>query len=358
MLVTVSLHQRRCYIPVFIDSAEPTSSQTNGTAVSARGLGEGTPALEIALVNNMPDAAFEDTERQFTSLLAAAAGSLEVLVRLYSLPGLERGEETTSYIASRYRPVSELCERRVDAAIVTGTEPREPCLPDEPYWDALVDLIAWAEESTISTVLSCLAAHAAVLLFDKIEREPLPAKCSGVFAHEALTSHPLVEGLEGPVFVPHSRLNDVLSDGLPQEYTSLLGSPEISWTVLARESRDCLFVFVQGHPEYSPFSLLREYRRDLQRFLRRERPLPPPVPLHYLDEEGEDLLNRFAAEAQTRSSPAEAMENFPFEEAKEHVMITWRPHGERLYANWISEILRRKRVGSMSGEQGTRTVGA
>src|SRR2546429_6417390 len=32
-----------------------------------------------------------------------------------------------------------------------------------------------------------------------------------------------------------------------------------------------LFVFFQGHPEYEATTLLLEYRRDIKRFLRRER---------------------------------------------------------------------------------------
>jgi homoserine O-succinyltransferase len=317
----------------------------------------------------MPDAAFADTEDQFTTLLNEAAGHLELRVGLYSLPGLRRNEGTASYIAANYRSIEQLFDRRVDAAIVTGTEPLAGRLPDEPYWAALTELISWAEVSTTSTVLSCLAAHAAVLLFDGIERERLPQKCSGVFAHESLTSHPLVEGLRGPVFVPHSRLNDVPGHHLSDGYASLLGSPEISWTVLARESGNCLFMFVQGHPEYWTTSLLREYKRDLQRYLRGERDSSPPVPLHYLDEEGERLLTRFATEARARPSSADPMAGFPFDEVKERVVNTWRPHGARLYKNWIQEILRRRQDGPPGNgeapapdravdEQGTRSVGA
>jgi len=46
--------------------------------------------LRIALVNNMPDAALEDTELQFFELLSAASGDLPIQVELYSLPGIPR----------------------------------------------------------------------------------------------------------------------------------------------------------------------------------------------------------------------------------------------------------------------------
>ena len=38
--------------------------------------------IEIGLVNNMPDAALQATERQFSSLLEAASGRLDVRLRL------------------------------------------------------------------------------------------------------------------------------------------------------------------------------------------------------------------------------------------------------------------------------------
>ncbi len=44
--------------------------------------------------------------------------------------------------------------------IITGTEPRQPELREEPYWGSLTDLFSWAEENTSSAILSCLAAHA------------------------------------------------------------------------------------------------------------------------------------------------------------------------------------------------------
>ena len=43
--------------------------------------------LQLALINNMPDAALEDTELQFFDLLDAASGNVPVVIKLYSLTG-------------------------------------------------------------------------------------------------------------------------------------------------------------------------------------------------------------------------------------------------------------------------------
>ena len=61
-------------------------------ANSADRSGRSTNLLRVALVNNMPDPALEDTESQFFDLLDAAAGELPIHVQLFSLPKIVRGE--------------------------------------------------------------------------------------------------------------------------------------------------------------------------------------------------------------------------------------------------------------------------
>ena len=77
---------------------------------------------------------------------------------------------------------------------MTGTEPRQPNLRNEPYWSALANVLDWAESNTTSTVLSCLAAHAGVLHSDGIERCPLNDKQFGVFDFAKAANHPLTDG--------------------------------------------------------------------------------------------------------------------------------------------------------------------
>ena len=77
-----------------------------------------------------------------------------------------------------YRPIDQLWGDPPDALILTGTEPLEVDLRAEGYWEPLAELIRWCSTATVSAFLSCLAAHAAILLFDGIERRPLPHKLS------------------------------------------------------------------------------------------------------------------------------------------------------------------------------------
>ena len=60
-------------------------------------------------------------------------------------------------------------------------------------------------------------------------------------------------------------------------YQALTGDAEIGVDIFIKQKQS-LFVFLQGHPEYEDDSLAREYRRDMNRFLRREQEALPAFP--------------------------------------------------------------------------------
>ncbi len=147
--------------------------------------------LRVALVNNVPDPALEDTEMQFFELLDTASGEVPVSVKLYSLPELPRGERGREHLGNFYSGFDELKTSQFDGVIITGTGPKRLDLRNKPYWGSLVDLLEWAEHNTASTVLSCLSAHSSVLHSDGIPRCPLRDKQFGVFAAVKVCEHPL-----------------------------------------------------------------------------------------------------------------------------------------------------------------------
>ncbi len=135
------------------------------------------------------------TELQFARLLKDASATLDVRLHLFSMAQIPRSEEAASRMEGFYADAATLPAAGLDALIVTGAEPRAGDMRREPYWDALTHLVDWAEIGTISTWFSCLAAHAAVLHLDNIERQPLAKKLSGVFAVEQLGDDTLLAGL-------------------------------------------------------------------------------------------------------------------------------------------------------------------
>jgi homoserine O-succinyltransferase len=292
-------------------------------------------AIVIGLVNNMPDAALRTTERQFRELLSAAAQNRAVRLRLVSLPEVPRAEAGRSHIEQNYEDIDELWSSRVDGLIVTGTEPRASELAEEPYWPALTRLIDWAEDCAISTVWSCLAAHAAVLHRDGIRRQALSEKLSGVFDCARAGDHTIMDGAPVRWRVPHSRYNGLAEDSLISSgYRVLSRSPEAGADMFIKE-RKSLSIFFQGHPEYDRGALLREYRRDVGRFLAGERDDYPEMPRGYFDEESAAMFIGFRKQA-LRNRNIDLLPSFPAAAAEAKLVHAWHEAAVRLYANWLS----------------------
>jgi homoserine O-succinyltransferase/O-acetyltransferase len=297
--------------------------------------------IEIGLVNNMPDAALLATERQFSNLLAAASGGLDVRMHLFALRDVPRSQETRGALTRTYRDADQICDRRLDGLIVTGAEPLASTLEQEPYWRALTKLIDWAELNTVSTILSCLAAHVGVKHLDGIARQPLPEKCSGIFTFETTARHKLVADLGAGPTTPHSRRNGLDPRHLiRQDYQVLTSDPQIGVDAFVKQRRS-LFVFLQGHPEYEDDSLAREYRRDMSRFLRGEQDALPRIPVDYFPVAVERSLAAFAERAWLDRS-AKLMSAFPDAGALGSGQAPWRKSAIQLYRNWLDIVAERK----------------
>jgi homoserine O-succinyltransferase len=300
----------------------------------------GPRPITVALVNNMPDSAFLDTENQFRGT-ALGANESGIEFELYTIKELPRAEQVAAVIQERYRGLDELWTRPPDALIVTGTEPTQVQMRFEPYWPYLARLLEWAADNVRTTLLSCLASHASILLFDGIDRVPRPVKCSGVFEGNVEDPFdPLALGLPELFPIPHSRVNEVPEAALIDAGYRIVvggGSGQGGWSVAAREQGDGLFVLCQGHPEYGTLSLLREYRRDVRRFLFGRGALPyPRVPEGYLGQDAVDKLTQFERRARVMDTdPAELWPRFPFDEVAATVENTWASASATLYANWL-----------------------
>jgi homoserine O-succinyltransferase/O-acetyltransferase len=296
-------------------------------------------AFVIALVNNMPDPALRTTEQQFRELLGDAAGAdHEIQLRLFSFPEIIRSDECRSYIAREYDPIEELWQGAFDGLIVTGAEPRTAAIHDELYWPSLTRLVELAMDSGTPTVWSCLAAHAAVLCLDGIERRRLTEKLSGMFCCTKLIDDPLVAGLPDSWYLPHSRLNTIDATQLvPAGYEIVSCSVEAGVDAFILRRRAC-FVFYQGHPEYDPGALFREYRRDVGRFLTGTMDRYPEMPRSYLDDETAKALTAFRARAVRERRPT-LLEEFPAGATREKLQHHWQEVAVQLYRNWLTNII-------------------
>jgi len=253
--------------------------------------------LTIGLINNMPDSALQATERQFTQLLQAAAGNSRVHLHCFSLPSVKRSPQARQLMDGRYGDIADLDRLRIDGLIVTGAEPNAATLPEEPFWQDLTATIDWARSNTRSAIWSCLAAHAAVLHLDGIERQRLDVKCSGVYDCAKVTDNWLMKDVNLPLKVAHSRVNALRkSDLTAGGYQVLTESSQAGVDIFAKRLRSH-FIFFQGHPEYEALSLQREYLRDITRFLSRQRDIFPAFPVGYFETETENKLAHYEKRA-------------------------------------------------------------
>jgi homoserine O-succinyltransferase len=306
-------------------------------------------ALEIGLVNNVPDAALASTERQFLQLLQAAAGDLVVRVRLFALADMPRGAAGREHLR-HHADIDDLRNSRLDGLIVTGTEPQAASLTEEPYWESLTGVVEWALDNTLSAIWSCLAAHAAVLQLDGVGRRTLAEKRLGVFECTRTAEHPLTAGLPARLSVAHSRCNELSEEALAScGYRILTRSHEAGVDTFVREGKS-LFVFFEGHPEYDERALLRELRREVGRFLRGERPSYPAVPAGYFGEQALATLARWRAAVDTQRC-AELLGRFPFEQLECGLRPLSRLPATRIYENWLGYLRGRK------AEQGPPAAG-
>jgi len=292
-------------------------------------------SITIGLINNMPDAAVEATERQFTDLIRAATPNSLAILKLFSIPEMPRSAATRRELTDRYHDISELWDTPLDGLIVTGTEPRAKNLRDEPYWQSLAKVVDWARDNTASTIWSCLAAHAAVLHADGIERREFKEKLFGVFDCNHTAEHPMTEHFPDPLWVPHSRYNDLPEQALTSCGYKILTRSAVAGVDTFAKQDGSFFLFFQGHPEYDADTLLREYRRDAARFLAGERLKYPAVPVGYFNDKASALADAFRARAIADRS-ADPMADFPKSALEAGLQCPWRPAALGVYEKWVA----------------------
>jgi homoserine O-succinyltransferase len=284
--------------------------------------------LRIAILNSMPDAAVRSTERQFIDLLTEAAGSdVPLRVTWYSLA-----------YRNDYQSVRDLWRvSHIDGLIATGTEPRAARISDEPYWGDFSRTVDWATGHTTSAIWSCLGAHAAVLHLDRVQRQPFATKLHGLFQVVKQGKHPLMADTEVSWDVPHSRWNDLPIAMLRENgYRVLTSAVDAGADLFVKTCGNSLFVFFQGHPEYDGRALMREYRRDVLRFLNRERDDYPQLPARYFDRRLEQQLHSLRERALTNNNPDVGMVDFQVMVGKASLEATWKQTAVQLYRNWFN----------------------
>ena len=295
--------------------------------------------LHIGLLNIMPDAALEATERQFFRLVGACNQIAQFHVHPFTIDGLERGPEALAHIHQYYETFEQIKQDGLDALIISGANVTHPHLQSEAFWDPLTEVFEWAKLNVTSILCSCLATHALIQHCFGIERTPLPAKRWGVYSHKVLDkSHPLTSEMNTRFDVPHSRFNEVFQEDLEKFGVKVLVASQEAGVHLAVSPDGFRVVFFQGHPEYDDISLLKEYKREVLRYYRDERGDYPPFPVHYFDEYSKELLTQYAREVQQAKHFGRILNPMPEEQIIRRLDNTWRDSAKAVFNNWLGQV--------------------
>jgi homoserine O-succinyltransferase len=284
----------------------------------------------------MPDAALLVTEQQYMRLVGACNRITQIYVYPFSVPGLARSERARAHIDAYYADFESLQANGLDALIISGANVTNPSLDLEPFWEPLGEVITWASEHVTSILCSCLATHALVKHLYHLDREPFDQKLWGVYRHRVVDRHhPLTQDVNTVFDAPHSRWNDIPRRSWDSAGLRVLAEGEQAGVHLATSPDGFRIVYFQGHPEYDRISLLKEYKREVHRFLDGELEAPPPYPEQYLTPDADHLAQAYLRDALAARAHGEADPEFPEGEFDVHLDNTWGDTGRALFNNWL-----------------------
>ena len=294
------------------------------------------PVLQVGLLNTMADGALEATERQFLRLLAAAIPDRGVLLHVFGLPEIPRNATARRHCDTYYASFAEVRAGRLDALIVTGANISVPDLGGLVHRDSLVAVLDWADAEVPTTLYSCLGTHAVLHFRHGKPRRLLREKRWGVFPHQlVLPDHPLLWGLPAVPVIPHSRWNDVPAGDFLAAGLEVLMVDAGDGGVHLAASRGQRHVFMQGHPEYEPVSLLKEHKREVALFADGLRPDYPEVPQGIVDPGGAAILADHRTRVEDAGRTGAPLPDYPEDAVRSHLQDTWRRDMERFMGNWL-----------------------
>lgn len=255
--------------------------------------------LRIVVLNLMPLKI--TTETDLIRLLSNTP--LQIEIDFMKLKSHTPKNTPIEHMLMFYRDFEAMRNEKYDGMIITGAPIEQYDYKDVAYWDEISQIFAWAKTHVTSTLYICWAAQAGLYYHYGIPKYPLKKKMFGVFAQKPLyPTLPIFRGFDDQFFMPQSRHTEVKSkDILNNKALTLIAESKESGAsiIMARGGRE---FFVTGHMEYSPFTLDKEYKRDMDK---RD---DVDIPINYYRENNPSLPP----------------------------IVQWRAHANLFFSNWIN----------------------
>ena len=288
--------------------------------------------LHIGFCNLMPDAALQDTERQWFRLIGESNRVAQIYMHPFTLPVITRDEKTQNYIAEYYEDIETLKSQGLDALIITGANTdSNPAVTKTKQWQCFYDLMDWANNNATSTVFSCISSY--LLMYQKHGQlaQKQANKVLGIFSHKVLQrQHPLTRGMNTKFDAPHARSFGISRKQYDEAGMTTLIEGDIAGVMAAVSADGFREICLQAHPEYDTFSLLKEFRRDINWFKEGVINQAPDIPANYFNDEAMPIVQKAIADIIAGNKT-------PFPEKEIELLLdnTWTDSARSIMANWI-----------------------
>ena len=286
-------------IPNGLPAAKTLAAENIFVMNETRAVTQDIRPLQILVLNLMPTKIA--TETQLSRLLGNTP--LQVELELIHTDSHESKNTSREHLLKFYQTFEDVKERWFDGLIITGAPVEMMEFEEVNYWEELSMIMEWSKKHVTSTLHICWGAQAALYYHYGINKVQLDKKLFGIFEHKVMNRKiPLVRGFDDVFYAPHSRHTDVPIEKIrADERLMILAESEKAgaYLIMAQNGRQ---IFVMGHPEYDRVTLDQEYKRDLSKGL------PIEMPENY----------------------------YPDNDSTQKPLLTWRAHGNCMYANWLN----------------------
>lgn len=286
-------------IPDRLPAVEELKKENIFVMASGRASEQDIRPLRIIILNLMPLKI--TTETDLIRLLSNSP--LQVEIDFMKIKSHTSRNTPIEHMMEFYKTFYSMRDQKYDGMIITGAPVEQIEFEEVKYWEELKLIFEWAKTHVTSTFFICWGAQAGLYYNYGIPKYPLPEKMFGIFKHTMLDPlNPIFRGFDDEFYVPHSRYTEIHRDDiLKKPELTLLSESEESgvYMVMARGGRE---FYITGHSEYSPYTLDKEYKRDLAKGL------PIKMPKNY-------YIN---------NDPARKP------------LVSWRAHANLLFANWLN----------------------
>ena len=300
-----------------------------------RALRQNFRGLHIGLLNMMPDAALEITERQFFRLIGRSDRIVQFYMHPFTIEGIERSADAQDYIDKYYETFEEIKAAGLDALIITGANVPTRDLNAVDFFEPLREVFDWAFENVTSVLCSCISTHASMQALYGEERTRLPDKLWGIFEHRVLDeTQPLTRGINTCFHAPHARNNMVSKEQFERNNMRVLAESADAGVHLACSDDGLKLVCFQGHPEYDRISLLKEFKRDLNFYISGKIDQRPTIPQNYFAAGELHKIEAMVEDVLQKKDISAFDENF----AQSIIDNTWQDTARSIIQNWIGAV--------------------